>query len=203
MAVACGAVAKTLYEALDGLWDGRPLAWIDLSGRRLDDDDALALARALRQRARPELQVLDLRLNRIGSPGAAALARALQSGCCPGLVRLSLELNGEGMGSPEALAAVGRSLAWLPALEVLELGGNHITSPALVGLVQGLRAPGGCARLQVLDLFDNRLGSTALGALARAAAHCPELSEVDARVNWVRRKSMEGVQLLGPATVRW
>lgn len=118
-------VAKTLYEALDGLWSpSTPLHSIDLSGRRLDDEDVLSLCRALRWGGggrHDSLEVLDLRLNLITANGTRALAKALTQHCCPNLKRLSLEFNQLGVknGSEAALWHLSQALPHVPMLQVL------------------------------------------------------------------------------------
>ncbi|MEZ5287534.1 MAG: protein kinase [Vicinamibacterales bacterium] len=208
------AAQRELVDAADGLiahwpdelrlapaswWDdasaGRPpVLWrlaraLDLSGRSLDDRDALLIAetdalasitrltladnaispagarRLAGARALGGLVALDLSHNRLASDGVAALAAA------PFLTRLdALDVSDNGVG-PAGAEALART-PW--RLRRLGLGHNGIGAAG----VTSLAASPALRHVESLDLSDNGLGSDGIAALA-TARELTSLTELD------------------------
>ena len=105
----------TLCEALRAAHAGgglRRLETLVLSGNKMGDGAAAALAALLEEGAMPNLQVLGLDRNQITDDGVAALASALRGGALPSCTKIALAGN-PGSGDPvkEALASPERAAA--------------------------------------------------------------------------------------------
>ncbi|MBH25352.1 MAG: hypothetical protein CMH57_13050 [Myxococcales bacterium] len=129
---------------------------VNLDGRLIGDDGAVALSRS------PHMTLarhLSMASNQITDLGVVALAHSPH---LKHLERLELGSNRIGVEGLRALAASTR----LGALEHLGLSDNALTAESIRALLQGARLD-----LTSLDLSRNRLGLDAIEALSRA----PEL----------------------------
>ena len=123
------AQVLTLCEALRAAHAGgglRRLETLVLSGNKMGDGAAAALAALLEEGAMPNLQVLGLGRNQIADDGVAALASALRGGALPACTTITLNGNPgsdaesfsdvdskvkEALASPERAAALARRQA--------------------------------------------------------------------------------------------
>mmetsp|Transcript_82143 Transcript_82143/g.255294 ORF Transcript_82143/g.255294 Transcript_82143/m.255294 type:complete len:662 (-) Transcript_82143:75-2060(-) len=158
------------------------LAALALSGNRLGDAGAAAVAKALV--SFPMLEELRLANNNISAEGLGALASALS--VAPRLA--TLDLSAVKAGAPEergALAAadaeaLAAALKALPELRDLSLDGRGLGDAGARSLAEGLR---GAGKLTSLSLQMNGIGDAGSEALAEALAGTPRLARLELSAN--------------------
>ena len=156
------------------------LTELDLSNTNIGEDEASALARALKDV--PELSILSLGSNPLGR-GVMDLVQHLcsvpkpkedLSPCLDGvqMTKLTdLELRDVQMGEKEC-AALAASLQYLKTLEELDMAGNAL-GHGIIELAKNLNS---VPNLTELDLSNTSMGEDEASALARALKDVPELS---------------------------
>lgn len=137
-----------------------------ISGECFSAADAEIFGQLLGARSITRLHMLVLEQNQLGEEGMRPIVQALADGALPMLRDLQLYENGLGDGFCAALAAALACPARvLPALAILNLSRNRVTSQGVAALAAAL-SRGALPHLTTLDLSDNDIDSAGIEALA-------------------------------------
>ena len=142
------------------------LTCLGFSGNLLGNEGAESVARALKEKACPNVVSLDLYNCGIGDEGMHALAGVLTREGCPRLLHLFLGANPAASGGFLRLVEVlkgkaGEELTWL------DLSGVGMGQDGAIALVRAF-GQGACPRLGILNLSHNDMGDAGLTSLAGA-----------------------------------
>ena len=173
------ALGHGIIELAKNLNSVSNLTWLNLSDTNIGEDEASALACALKDV--PELRTLSLGSNPLGR-GVMDLVQHLcsvpkpkedLSPCLDGvqMTKLTeLELQDVKMGEKEC-AALAASLQYLKKLEKLKMS-NNVLGHGIIELAKNLNS---VPTLTTLDLKNTNMGEDEASALARALKDAPEL----------------------------
>ena len=177
------ALGHGIIELAKNLNSVPNLTWLKLSDTNIGEDEASALACALKDV--PELSILSLGSNPLGR-GVMDLVQHLcsvpkpkedLSPCLDGvqMTKLTdLELRDVQMGEKEC-AALAASLQYLNKLEILDMSNNAL-GHGIIELAKNLNS---VPNLTNLNLSDTNMGEDEASALARALKDVPELSDLN------------------------
>ena len=182
--MASNALGHGIIELAKNLNSVPNLTKLNLSDTNMGEDEASALARALKDV--PELSVLDMADNAQGH-GIIELAKNLNS--VPNLTQLNL--SDTNMGKDEA-SALARALKNVPELSDLNMTFNAL-GHGIIELAKNLNS---VPNLTQLDLSDTNMGEDEASALARALKDVPELSDLNLGWNPLGRGVRDLVQHL-------
>ncbi len=115
---------NTLQEALDRLKNPTEstLTWIHLGDNRINDQDAIALASAIRHSVAP-INFINLDGNKIGDEGAIALASSIKHSVAP--IR-EIYLDRNQIGDRGAVAFASLIMDWVKPIRTIGLSNNQI-----------------------------------------------------------------------------
>ena len=164
------ALGHGIIELAKNLNSVPNLTGLDLSDTNMGEDEASALARALKDV--PELSDLDMACNALGH-GIIELAKNLNS--VPNLNQLYLSYTNMGENEVSALA---RALKDVPELSDLDMAHNALGH----GIIELAKNLNGVPNLTKLDLSHTNMGEDEASALARALKDVPELSNL--KLGW-------------------
>mmetsp|Transcript_4298 Transcript_4298/g.6490 ORF Transcript_4298/g.6490 Transcript_4298/m.6490 type:complete len:339 (+) Transcript_4298:128-1144(+) len=137
---------------------------LNLDGKLIEDDGAIALANALE--TNQHLETLSLDKNMISSRGAVAIAKKCIGVNSSSLLRLDLYGN---MISEKGAVAIAENLSmncWSSKLRYLHLGKNRIGNLGMIALARALKRKN--MPLETLLLHFNNVGNTGACALANS-----------------------------------
>ena len=177
--ISVNALGHGIIELAKNLNSVPNLTWLKLSDTNIGEDEASALACALKDV--PELSILSLGSNPLGR-GVMDLVQHLcsvpkpkedLSPCLDGvqMTKLTdLELRDVQMGEKEC-AALAASLQYLKKLKKLDMS-NNVLGHGIIELAKNLNS---VPTLNILDLENTNMGEDEASALARALKDAPEL----------------------------
>ena len=189
--IAYNALGHGIIELAKNLNSVPNLTKLNLSSTNMGEDEASALARALKDV--PELSDLDMADNAQGH-GIIELAKNLNS--VPNLTQLNL--SDTNMGKDEA-SALARALKNVPELSDLDMTFNAL-GHGIIELAKNLNS---VPNLTWLNLSYTNIGEDEASALARALKGVPELSTLDLEWNPLGRGVRDLAQHLSSVPKLW
>jgi Ran GTPase-activating protein (RanGAP) involved in mRNA processing and transport len=179
-------------EIAKALKQNTTLKTLNLEDNKIDDEGAAAIAEALAQNT--TLETLNLGNNEIGEKGAAAIAEALAQNTT--LKTLILEGNTIDVKGAEKIA---EALAQNTALKTLNLEDNGIGEKGAAAIAEALAQN---TTLKTLNLANNGIGGEGGTKIAKALAQNTALTTLNLGYNAINRAGYETFKALAKALTK-